>query len=68
MKELIEKLLNEVDLDIKEEMLKVSSSGDKVWEWLQNPALTIIEWQRLRNEYPTSKKVSKSNSRKSCKR
>jgi hypothetical protein len=50
MNDLIEKLLNEVDPDIKEEMMKESSSGDKVWEWLQNPALTIIEWQRLRNE------------------
>mgnify|MGYP001602315981 CR=1 FL=1 len=49
MKELIEKLLEEVDADIKLAMVKENERGEKAWEWLQNPILTILEWQKLRD-------------------
>lgn len=59
MKDVIEKLLEEVDRDIKEVMMKDSkiesypTEGDKRfyknWEMIEHPVSTILEWQFLRN-------------------
>ena len=55
MKELINKLLEEVDIDIKSAMIEENERGEKAWEWLQNPALTILEWQKLRDRKENGK-------------
>lgn len=55
---LIEKLLTEVDADIKEVMLAPAPGGNKVWEWLPNPTMTILEWQQLRDRQDFKKKYS----------
>lgn len=50
MKEIMEKLLEEVDIDIKEAMMKKDQEGVEHWGYLNSPALTVIEWQRMRND------------------
>lgn len=46
---LIMKILDEVDADIKVEMLMTGEWGDEAWTLLPNPAQTILEWQALRD-------------------
>ena len=57
LKKTIEKLLEEVDEDIKETMLTKEFDNESTykesyyaWELTSSPILTIIEWQRMRNE------------------
>lgn len=47
MKEIIDKLLEEVDPDIKELMNK-EAGGWCYWALLPNPTGTILEWQAMR--------------------
>lgn len=47
--ETIEKILNEVDTDIREQMLKIEPNNYKAYELLQDPANTILGWQALRD-------------------
>ncbi len=49
MKELIEKLLEEVDPDIREIMLRVSNEGYEYWTTLKDAPNTILQWQSLRD-------------------
>lgn len=54
LKQTIHKLLDEVDGDFKKHFLGkiIIYDGSEIerWELLDNPALTIIEWQRMREE------------------
>jgi hypothetical protein len=63
MRQIVEKLLEDVDPDIKELMLSdhvpepgtvtiasYASGPSKVWEQLQDPLFFIIQWQELRHE------------------
>lgn len=50
--EIIKKILNEVDPDIKEMMLKEETRQGltyKGYELFEHPALTILQWQIVRN-------------------
>lgn len=51
--ETIEKILEEVDIDIKEQMLKTEKYSDgsiyKTYQLLHDPANTILGWQALRD-------------------
>ena len=50
MKDLVYKLLDEVDVDIKDAFIKQSDIEHyEMWEITQNPILSIIEWQRMRD-------------------
>lgn len=57
MKEIIEKLLQEVDEDIRVLMLKESEQGKypssfyKNYELLADPANTILLWQAMRDRH-----------------
>jgi len=46
---LVNKILEEVDADIKDAMTHADLNGYKMWELCQNPTLTILEWQKLRD-------------------
>lgn len=46
--ELIEKILNEVDEDIKEAMLK-KDGRNRAFEMIPDPANTILAWQNMRD-------------------
>lgn len=48
VKDLIEKLLTEVDPDIRETMLAVNEKNEATWEWLPDAANTILRWQEMR--------------------
>ncbi len=50
LKDIIDKLLKEVDEDIAEIMTRSATGSILYWELLNSPALTIIEWQRMRND------------------
>lgn len=53
MKPLIEKLLEEVDADIKEIILSPldgdSTNSMKIWQALVNPVQVILDWQKYRD-------------------
>lgn len=49
MDTVIEKLLDEVDPDIKEAMLTKGFNGFSNWELLVDPTNTILLWQELRD-------------------
>ena len=52
-KEIIEKILSEVDPDIRELMLKEEVRQQAVYkgyDMLPDPANTILQWQSLRNK------------------
>lgn len=57
MKALIEKLLSEVDEDIKDAMSQIEPHNQKFgyrnWEVLRDPANTILNWQLLRDRRKT---------------
>jgi len=46
---LIMKILDEVDPDIKIEMRMLGQWGDEAWTLLPDPANTILRWQELRD-------------------
>lgn len=55
LKEMIEKLLGEVDADIREAMMTDSNNPThvggrmyKMWELVESPMLVIIQWQLMR--------------------
>lgn len=50
LKKIIDKLLKEVDEDIAEIMTRSATGSIPYWELLNSPVLTIIEWQRMRND------------------
>lgn len=56
--QIIEKILDEVDEDIKEQMLKTYHSSDGLifptYYLLQDPANTILGWQALRDRKKTN--------------
>lgn len=47
--ELIEKILSEVDEDIRESMLK-KDGRNKAYEMIPDPANTILAWQNMRDK------------------
>ena len=47
--EIIRKLLDEVDLEIKEVMLKEGDDGYFGYDLLPDPTNTILRWQELRD-------------------
>lgn len=48
-RDLIMKILDEVDPDIKIEMLMLGEWGNEAWTLLPDPAQTILRWQELRD-------------------
>ncbi len=55
MNTVIEKLLEEVDPDIKEAMLAKGFNGFSNWELLVDPTNTILLWQELRDRKSKNK-------------
>lgn len=53
MKEIINKILDEVDPDIRDVMLRIEECNGKReyrnWELLHDPANAILNWQSLRD-------------------
>ncbi len=52
LKDLVEKLLDEVDSDMKEVMMADEREGmdGKNWQMLVDPMMTILKWQELRDK------------------
>jgi len=49
LRDLIYKLLDEVDNDLKITMKRKDSKGYEMWQLLQDPTGTILSWQELRD-------------------
>lgn len=60
--DILKKILDEVDGDIRDILLKKEKSKHDSYhgyDLLNDPMLTIIEWQRLRNDSKKQKRKSK---------
>ena len=55
-KDIIEKILSEVDPDIREAMLKTDGQY-KAYDMLPDPANAIINWQLMRNKNGTKQRT-----------
>lgn len=61
IRSLVSALLSEVDGDIRDIMSADSDNkGYKVWELLNDPVISIISWQMMRNASKSTKQKKRS--------